>query len=182
MTLTISGQDMFGPEQILGPEPPSPIPPDINDQEQPDQILDHRIRSRAHNHVFGPTVGMRATTKEFWRVTLGADTRFFIGINRTLNAVSTQQIYEVDEEPGREEETMTRFAPMMDLSLYARLRLTDHFRMQVGYELLFGAGFSRAFDNIRYNSVGTESDIGLDSRRSNFYAHGLTIGGEWLFR
>lgn len=163
--LTISGQDA----------------PDLND---PTLILNHLIRSRARNHVFGPQIGLRAST-DYWRFTLGAETKFFMGINRTLNNVNTQQIFDVDEERQRDQEDLTHFAPMLDLTLSARLRMTERFSLFVAYDLLFGAGFSRAYDNIYYNapaSVNDPPDIRLDSKRSNFYAQGISIGGELFFR
>jgi hypothetical protein len=157
------------------------IPDPLND---PDTVLDHRIDSRSRNNVYGPQLGVRAVT-EMGRFTFGAETKVIFGINSTRNQVATEQIFTPDEDPRLEVEGENRFAPMFDLSLYSKIQVTERFSLRVAYELLYAGGFTRAFDNIRYDSAPSITDpprIGLDVKGRNFYAHGLTIGGELLFR
>lgn len=159
----------------------SDIPDPLND---PETVLDHRIDSRSRNNVYGPQLGLRAVT-ELGRVTFGAETKVIFGINSTRNMVATEQIFSPEEDPRMEVEGENRFAPMFDLALYSKVQVTERFSLRVAYELLYAGGFTRAFNNIRYDSAPSVTDpprIGLNVKGRNFYAHGLTIGGELLFR
>ncbi|QDT32280.1 BBP7 family outer membrane beta-barrel protein [Thalassoglobus polymorphus] len=163
--LSISGQD---------------IPDPLND---PTTILDHRINSLSQNHIFGPQVGFRAESK-IKRFTLGTDFKFLFGINRLQDQVNTAQIFTVDELPVTSTDENTRFAPMIDFSVYGKYQATENLNLVLSYQLLAGTGFSRAYDNIDYNAPASVNDppiIGTRNELSNFYAQGLVVGIEFLF-
>ncbi len=158
----------------------SDIPDPLN---APMTILNHRITSRARNNVFGPQIGMKAST-QIWKFTFDAETKFLLGINRIEAAVGTAQIFSAAELPTSSKDQITRFAPTLDLGLKMRVACTEHLSLHVGYDLLLGDGYSRAAKNVFYNAPANITDppqIRLNQERSEFYAHGLSVGGELLF-
>ena len=158
----------------------------IAGQDMPDPVtvLDHRIQSDTKNQVFGPQVGLRfVSTKD--RFTLQTDAKFLLAFNRIENRLRTQQIFSETEDPRFMREDRTRFAPMFDLSVSLKCQATKHISLFVAYEALVGSGFSRAYDNIRYDASVSTTDppiIGLQDQVDNFYVHGLVLGGEITFR
>jgi hypothetical protein len=155
--------------------------------------LNHVVESLARNNIFGPQIGLRASTN-VWRFELGAETKFMAGINNLLESVHTQEIYNpttstdpnaTTEAPVTTKGHRTRFAPIFNISLNSKFHMTEQFSLFASYELMIGGGFSRAFDNIYYNapaSVNSAPGITLDPHLSKFMAHGFAIGGEYCFR
>lgn len=167
---------------------------DIDISQDPTLILDHDIRSLALNHVFGPQLGLRATTK-LWRFTLGAETKFVIGLNRLNNQVRTDEILRestptdpdlVPEQTTIFRDEQTRFAPFLDLSLYSKFHMSDNFALFVAYDLIYGGGISRAYDNVIYDTPASLANdppaIRLDGHLTSFYAQGLVVGGEFTWK
>ena len=172
----ISGQDIPNP---LG----DPVTGEVT-------ILNHRITSDSENHVFGPQIGVKAVARH-WRFTFGLEGKFLFGINRLKDRVTTRELFlqellatgDLGELPTSTSDENTRFAPVFDLSLYTRFQFTDDFSIFAGYDLVVGAGFSRAFDNVIYDTAPSVTDpplVRLDNNLQSFYAHGLTVGGELI--
>ena len=150
----------------------------------PGVTLDHRIDSETKNHVFGPQFGFRAET-EVGRLTLSFEPKFFVGINRYKATVATSQLFSPTEDPTFEKNEHTRFAPTFDLGLAARFHVTQNFSVHVGYDLFVTGNISRPFDHIYYNAPGSVTeppDVSLAEDTQSFFAHGLTVGGQILFR
>lgn len=146
--------------------------------------LNHVIASLARNDVFGPQIGLQFATHH-GRFDISVAPRIMLGINRVKNSVNTDQIISVLEAPRNVTETNTEFAPVFDLALYSRIQVTQHFALFAGYDLLVGHGFSRAFDNIVYDSPSVLTDPSTIRPREDdsiFFAHGLMVGGEISFR
>jgi hypothetical protein len=146
--------------------------------------LNHDISSRDLNDIFGPQIGLKFAST-VGRFDFGAETKFVIGLNRVRSTVTTSQIYSATENDRSDEDSRTRFCPIFDLSLSARYHFTDHLSAYIGYDLLVGSGFYRAYDTIDYNSPTSTSNpalIGFRPNPSNFVAHGLSVGGELTFR
>lgn len=165
--LKISGQD---------------IPDPIN---APGTILNHLIDSRARNDVFGPHFGLKSETNLGAGFTLGIEPKVLFGLNRIKNSVETQQIFSTTEDPVNETNTRNRFAPALDLSIYAKWQATSQLSFRVGYDLLWAGGISRSFRNIRYDAASSPTEthnIGLNTDLEMLYVHGLVLGGEWVFR
>jgi len=163
--MAISGQD---------------IPDPLND---PTTILDHRIRSTAQNNVFGPQIGVKASTS-WWKFSLGSEFKFLMGINRLKKAVVTDQIFSVTEGRQVSEDQHTRFAPTLDLSVYLRFHASERFTLFAGYDFLFGGGYSRSANNVIYDAAASVTDppnIRLNNALENFSASGWTVGGEFMF-
>lgn len=158
---------------ITGTDRPDPI---MN----PTLILNHRIHSLSQNHIFGPQVGFRAESRRN-SLTFGTDLKFLFGINRISNQVETAQIFTIDEVPQTHTDDKTRFAPIIDFSVYGKYHATENISFLVAYQLIAGSGFSRAYDTIFYNAsaaVNAPPEIGTRNQLSTFYAHGLTLGME----
>ncbi len=155
--------------------------------------LNHVIESIARNNIFGPQIGLRAQST-MGRLELGVETKFIAGINSMTEVVKTQEIFnpttstnpdQATEAPRNIRGHRTRFAPIFDLGLSGKLQVNDHFKLYASYQMLLGGGFSRAFDNIDYNSptsITSAPQIGLDPNLSKFMAHGFAVGGEVVFR
>lgn len=162
--------------QISGTDLPDPI-------NQPGFILNHRIDSNAQNQILGPQIGFRVES-DHQRFTLGTELKLLLGFNRVQDRVATQQIFSMMEEPTSDTDENTRFSPVLDFSVYGRLKATEHINFLISYEALVGSGFSRAYDNIYYNAPGPVTDpplITTQNQLSNFYAHGLVVGVEIIF-
>ena len=152
----------------------------------------HRIESRSNNNIFGPELGLRMETRSRW-VTLGFEPKFTFGINRMSNHVNTSQIYssEIDPvtllpvEPDRGEKgTLTRFAPVVDLNTYARIRFSENLNFSIGYQLMAIAGVSLSDQNVVYNAssvLTAPPQIGLKQTRHEFWTQGINVGLHYQF-
>lgn len=155
------------------------IPDPLN---APTTILDHRIGSAAQNNVFGPQIGVKASTS-FWKFSVGGEFKFLMGINRIRNRVWTDQIFDVAEETQLSEDQNTRFAPTLDLSIYIRFHASERFTLFAGYDYLLGGGYSRSANNLVYDAPASVTDppnIRLNTSLERFTAQGLTVGGEFI--
>jgi hypothetical protein len=141
-------------------------------------------------------------TRSKW-LTLGFEPKFTFGINRMANRVSTSQIFSsafvtvIDPvtglpvptttlvEPDRlVKDTLTRFAPMVDLNTYARIKLAENLNFTIGYQFMAMTGVSLSQENIVWNSSSVLTDpplIGLNQSRSYFWMHGVNVGLQWQF-
>ena len=152
----------------------------------------HRIESRSNNNIFGPEMGLRMETRSRW-VTLGFEPKFTFGINRMSNHVNTSQIFTsaidpvtlLPVEPDRGEKgTLTRFAPVVDLNTYARIRFSENLHLSLGYQFMAMAGMSLAEENVVWNSssvLAAPPQIGLKQTRQEFWMQGINIGLNYQF-
>jgi len=155
-----------------------PDPNDLTTQ------LNHYIGSISRNNIFGPQIGMRFKTV-VGRFDLGVEPKFIVGINRLDEGVYTRQLYSPTEANRNITDTRTVFAPIFDLSTSAKLHITDRFAVYVAYDLMVGAGFSRSYNAIDYNSSSVPADppqINLRRNLSSFLAQGFAVGGELTFK
>ncbi|MEZ5942646.1 MAG: BBP7 family outer membrane beta-barrel protein [Planctomycetaceae bacterium] len=171
---------------IAGADIPDPI-------NAPGTVLNHRIHNSMSNHIFGPQVGlkMQYTTP---LVTVGFEPKLVASVNRVTQDLSTQNIYQTGVDPvtllpleatRQLADHFTQFSPTLDLSVYARVHLTQNFSVHVGYDYMLTSSVYRAYDNIAYlspTSPATDAPtIGLQKDRSNMTVHGLMLGGQWDF-
>ncbi len=143
----------------------------------------HNIQSRANNHIFGPEVGLRMENRGKW-ITLGFEPKFTFGINRITNRLFTSQVFTATEADRNLEDSKTGFAPIIDLSTYARIRFSEHCNLNIGYQFMGMAGASHAEDNIIWNSSSDLTApplIALDRDTREFWSHGLNLGLEITF-
>ena len=148
-----------------------------------------RIRSRSQNNLFGPQVGFRAEVQHE-RFTLGVEPKFTFGFNRHSDQVLAEEIFEATDADGNILRTVTGdddsdFAPMFNLSVYARVHLTQHLSVFVGYEAIVASEVSRPYSNIIYNDAGVGNPPGIVYRqedRQDLIIQGLFVGGELRFK
>jgi len=143
----------------------------------------HLIESNANNQVFGPEVGMRMETRGKW-MTLGFEPKFTFGINRMSNRVNTSQIFSPTEVDRSIQDGLTRFAPMIDLSSYARIRLAENVNLSLGYQFMAMGGVSLSERNIVWNSssvVTAPPLIGLRQHTNQFWMQGINLGLQYQF-
>ncbi|MCA9031495.1 MAG: BBP7 family outer membrane beta-barrel protein [Planctomycetaceae bacterium] len=171
---------------IAGADIPDPI-------NFPGTVLNHRIHSSMSNHIFGPQVGLKMQYVTPF-VTVGFEPKLAATVNRATQDLSTQQIYQsgIDpvtllplEDARQLGDHFTQFSPTLDLSVYARVHLTQNFSVHFGYDYMLTGSVYRAYDNIAYlspTSPGTDAPtIGLTRDRSTMTVHGIMIGGQWDF-
>jgi len=148
-----------------------------------------RIRSRSQNHLFGPQVGFRAEMQHE-RFTLGVEPKFTFGFNRHSDQVLSEQIFEATDANGNILRSVTGdddsdFAPLFNVSVYARVHVTQHLSVFVGYEAILASEVSRPYSNIIYNDAGVGNPPGIVYRpedRQDLFIQGLFVGGELRFQ
>tara|TARA_R110002095_G_scaffold152237_4_gene132224 strand:- start:243708 stop:244991 length:1284 start_codon:yes stop_codon:yes gene_type:complete len=142
------------------------------------------IYSKSENRVFGPSIGARAEFKHS-RFSLGAEPKFTFGFNRNTNQVATEQLFEATDPRFVSVQKNNEFSPTFQLTLYAKVNVTEHLRCFVGYDYLFIGQISRAFNIIDYNEDRTAANpaVGTKVRQENskFSADGVTAGIELVW-
>ena len=148
----------------------------------PATVFNPRINSRAINHVFGPTVGLRFDTGG-GRLTLGVEPKFGFGISRRVERVRAEDLPRA--EPLTSDPTFTEeenedadLSPFFELNAYSRLHLRENFSLFAGYNLFAMSRLSTASRQISYDSAGTDTLIGLEQDTRSVVIHGLMVGGE----
>lgn len=142
------------------------------------------IASKVENRVFGPSIGTRAefTSRRF---TIGAEPKFTFGFNRNTNEVATEQLFEATDPRLTSTQKSNEFSPTFQLSVYAKLHVNEHLKCFVGYDYLFIAQISRAYDIIDYNEDRTATNPATGTRvrenNSDFTADGITAGIEFIW-
>ena len=168
-------------------------PDDPNDRIDVPQDFSPRIDSRAINHIFGPTIGMRFDLPSKY-VSLGIEPRFGFGISRRVERVSSEglvleQVMDDVTELGPYGESEFRvreneeadLAPFFELNAYGRVHLRPNFNLFAGYNLLLLSRMSTAARQIEYTSAGAVPLINLEQDTRSILVHGLMVGGEWTF-
>jgi len=108
--------------------------------------------------------------------------KFMMGLNRRRDQVFSEQIFSATEGRQTTREEATEFAPGLDLSVYGKLHLGEHFSLFVSYQLYYLDGISRATDNVIYDSINaSQPNIVLNGRQEGMFVDGVTVGGEFRF-
>lgn len=126
---------------------------------------------------------MRIEARSKW-VTLGFEPKLTFGINRILNRVITQQIFDPTEANRLFEGTQTRFSPIIDLSTSARIRLAENLHLSLGYQFMAMTNVSQSERNIVWDSAAVLTApplIRLDMHRRDFWVQGINVGLQWQF-
>ncbi|MEZ6147203.1 MAG: BBP7 family outer membrane beta-barrel protein [Planctomycetaceae bacterium] len=158
---------------------------DIADSNTPDDptddiILNHRLYSSAKNNVFAPQIGFRAEF-EHERFSVGVTPKFMIGFNRHRNEVLSEQLFSPTEAQMSTHDENSEFAPGLDLAVHGKVHLNEHLSLFVSYQLFYISNLSRGYDNIVYDSIGTDPNLRLGDSQEATFVDGLTVGGEYRF-
>ena len=148
---------------------------DLRNQIQP------TILSASSNHIFGPSVGVRAEW-EYGLLKLGADSRFTAAFNRNNNYVRTDNLFLQNQLPTKSDDDHTDFSPVHELQLYAQVKLTHRCKLRVGYDLLTLFEVSRPHNQVIWDDSGVVDGpvrirAGADHQET-FNAHGIVVSGE----
>lgn len=143
------------------------------------------IRSHADNHVYAPQIGLRMEYVHRW-FTLGVDPKIGVGWNSYESDLNVLRLRALADLPRFTEESGSRLAVTGDLSVYAKLNVSQNFSVNLGYQIIFIDNVVRPHNSIYYNDNGpaqqnippglvTKPDFGLH------YFQGINVGGELRF-
>lgn len=149
--------------------------------------VSNSIASETVNRLYGGQIGLRT---EFIhdRITIGFEPKFTFAGNNSTTTVTTNDLREPGADPTLAlDDPFTEsklhesgFAPIFDVGLYARARLTDWFSLQVGYQFTYVGHLATAEQAIYYNDTGLTNPPGVVAKRgfSDRFVEGLTVGGQ----
>ncbi len=137
------------------------------------------IASDAENRIFGPTVGFRYEFRHE-NLTFGVEPKVAISWNDYKGVVTTSQLRSIADPDTYSEGGSTKFAPMMQLAVYARWRLNDHFNFYISFDGTWLTNVARSYSTINYNDNGNANPpaIGYRDSLESMFLHGITGGGE----
>lgn len=148
----------------------------------------NRLDSYADNYIYGGQFGFRSEFRHQY-FTLGAEPKVIFASNFTRSNVNTQNFREpgdvtnaLDDGTTRASASDNRFTPGFDLSVYAKVHLTEWFNFKIGYNFLWLDRLNTADRNVQYNDTGDLNPpaIGVQRTYADRYLDGLSIGGEIL--
>lgn len=146
------------------------------------------INSTTINRVYGPQAGLRAELGGE-RVTFGLDTNLMLGANTHEAAVGVDSLlFPGDNNFTRQ--SSTHFATGFDMLVDARIRMTEHVTLSVGYNVMWFNAITRPHDNIHYNinaipvddpggegpDWNVSNDVRVDKKNTNVHLTGWSVG------
>ncbi|MAT15491.1 MAG: hypothetical protein CMJ46_09510 [Planctomyces sp.] len=144
----------------------------------------------SYNNIYGATLGVNLEYRTPY-VTFGAEPKGLIGFNTYRTRIKTQDLAFAGEDFFTKE-TKTEYSPLLDMTVYARVNLTERFSAFLGYDLKYATKVARPANQTRYNVLGdtnpdtgmtdvTATDFSISTNLDEFKVDGLTIGGEFRF-
>ena len=166
-------------------EDDNPVITDIGLDPVPPSVFNTAIDSRAINHVFGPTVGLRFDVPGE-HLSFGVEPRFGFGISRRVEDVEARDLPRLDPATTdlvntEESNEDADLAPFFELNVYGRWHVRENFNLFVGYNLFALSRMSTAAGQVRYDSEAADTVIGLEQATDTVYIQGLQVGGEYVF-
>ncbi len=142
------------------------------------------IDSDASNAVYAPQLGLRLEMVHRW-FTVGVEPKIGFGVNSYKASVGTDNIRFEGDPFVTTKDSGTKFSPVGELDVYARVHVSDHFSLYVSYQMMIAGNITRPHDNILYDDGGVgASDVGivLNTAYDNMLYQGISLGGEIRFR
>ena len=145
-----------------------------------DPLLNSTLRSDMQNNLFGPTLGMNADFN-IHRLTFGLTPKVALTTNRIRRRVSTHDFAELGDSVSVED-TDYRFAPILSLNAYAKLRVTDSFSLFVSWDGSWFSRIAKAPSSVDYNDnlATPQTDVRPKNNLNSLSVSGLSAGGEIL--
>ncbi len=145
-----------------------------------------QIDSDCMNNIYGVNLGWESVLEHRW-FTLGVRPQITLGLNSFRNRVSTEGFVFADEPRRTNELTNTEFSPVGELTLFARIPVSDNMRFTVGFTGMWIGNVERPGESIVYNTTavgGIPTEAAFHARRSHddMKVYGLTVGGEIIFK
>ena len=149
--------------------------------------LVRQIESDVDNDLYALQTGLR-TEFVHQHFTLGVEPKVALALNHYEATVSTFDLRDspfdpvVDDGITKSVESQNLLAPYFDLSLYAKVHLSQSFHLRVGWNYTMFTNMSRADDNIFYNDNGIENPPAVTARGSeeSLGVSTFTLGGEFI--
>jgi hypothetical protein len=136
------------------------------------------INSTTTNNIHGPQVGFRFEYTHPW-FSLGAEPKVALGVNQYKAGVASDDPLSFSLLTT---ETSTVFQALGHLNVFAKMKITDHIRGYVAYNLLGVSGVSRPHEQIVYDLTSAdENNIHVNTKLSGFMLQGYSVGGEVNF-
>ncbi len=151
--------------------------------------LGSTIDSVTKNHVYGPTAGIRARVGDE-RFSFGLDTRVMLGLNTYEARVAVDDLLFVGDDNFTRQKG-TEFAPGFEMVTDARVKVSNHVTLTVGYNFLWFGQVTRPADNIQYDITATRvanppplggpdytisNNVVLNRKRTSISLSGVSVG------
>ncbi len=151
--------------------------------------LNSTIDSVTKNHVYGPTAGVRARVGDE-QFSFGVDTKVMLGLNTYEAKVSVDDLLFVGDDNFTQQKG-TEFSPGFEMVADARVKVSDHVTLTVGYNFLWFGDVTRPGDNVQYDINATRvpnppplggpdynisNNVILNKKRTNISLSGLSVG------
>lgn len=146
------------------------------------------IESDTLNNLYVPQIGMRIQFESKW-FTLAFDPKFGLGLNDYSNKVSSNNILSGDGY-FESKDSANHLMQMVDLGLTGRVPVSEYFNITLGYNFMWLGRISRASHNVAYDVNATDptdlstysNNIHVDTRLTDMFFQGASIGGEFIYR
>lgn len=139
------------------------------------------INSFATNQLFTPQIGLRTKFENsFGAITF--DPKFGLASNVFNNRVNSNHFRSNGDPFVETTDSGAQLAPVIDLNLTGRLKITQSLFLTVGYNFIFAGHVTRPQDNIYYNDNGpspTPPGIVVHTHKQDVIFQGLTVGAEY---
>src|SRR5690606_8620853 len=110
---------------------------------------------------------------------IGVEPKVALGVNQYQAQVIAIDPVSFDTDTERDS---TVFTAIGHLNVFAKLKITDHFRGYVAYNLFGLSGISRPHEQIRYDlDSNLDNNVHLRTDLGGFMFHGYSVGGEVNF-
>jgi hypothetical protein len=147
----------------------------------------HQIESDVDNDLYALQAGVR-TEFVHQRFTLGCEPKVALGLNHYEATVSTFDLRDspydpiVDDGITKNVESQNILAPYFDLSLFAKVHLSQSFHLRVAWNYTMFTNMSRADDNIFYNDNGIANPPAITARGEEEFlgVSTFSVGGELI--
>lgn len=150
--------------------------------------LDSTINSNTINRVYGPQAGFRAELGDD-RIKFGFENNLMLGANTSEATVMVDDLLYVGDDNFTKQNS-TNFSLGYEMLVDARLRITNHMTLTVGYNFMYFNNITRPHDNIYYNVDATavpiadhtgedytyENDVIVDKKKTSVNLSGVSVG------
>jgi len=161
---------------------------DLTYENEVNEDFTSTINSTTLNRVYGPEAGVRAELGDE-RLSFGVDAKVMLGANTHEAVVAVDDLLFVGDD-NYTKQSSTHFSTGFDLLVDARLRVTKHMSLTVGYNFLWFNAITRPHENIYYNidaeavedppeggpDYTYENDVVVNKKKSSVSLSGLSVG------
>jgi hypothetical protein len=145
-----------------------------------DPLLTSSLRADMQNNLWGPTLGLNADFN-IHRLTFGITPKVALSTARIRRLTATDDFAEIGDSISVED-TDYRFAPILSVAAYAKLRVSDSISLFVSWDGMWFSRVAKAPSSIDYNdNLSTPyTDIRPRNNLNSLSVGGFSAGGEIL--